>query len=194
MPLTINHCIHCGEKVSLAIPRGDNRNRHVCNSCGHIHYQNPKVVCGCIPVWGERILLCRRAIEPRKGFWTLPAGFMENGETLEHAAVRETMEEACAKIVAPQLFGVYSLPQVNQVYVMFLAQLGGESDFAAGEESLEVGLFAAADIPWADLAFPVVHRTLQRYLEMRPNNLVGHSSGNSASELSMAAVAVEVIE
>ena len=165
--MSINHCNHCGENVSLLIPEGDNRSRHVCDACGQIHYQNPKVVCGCIPVWGERILLCRRAIEPRKGLWTLPAGFMENGETIQHAAARETREEACAEIAGQQLYGIYNLPHVNQVYVIFLAQLIGEDQFAAGAESLEVRLFEEPEIPWEDIAFRVIRLTLERYLVER---------------------------
>lgn len=164
---TINYCNHCGENVSLLIPAGDNRDRHVCDACGQIHYQNPKVVCGCIPVWRERILLCRRAIEPRKGLWTLPAGFMENGETLQHGAARETLEEAGAEIAGQMLYGIYNLPRVNQVYVMFLAQLTGEDSFAPGVESLDVRLFEERQIPWEDIAFRVIRRTLERYLDER---------------------------
>lgn len=163
----INHCTHCGEKVSLTIPQGDNRDRHVCGACGLIQYQNPKVVCGCVPVWNTRVLLCRRAIEPRLGFWTLPAGFLENGETLQHGAARETMEEAGAAIVAQELYAIYSLPRVNRVYVLFRAQLTGEDKFSVGEESLEVRLFTEPEIPWSEIAFPVIRRTLQRYFAER---------------------------
>ena len=166
-PIPINYCNQCGENVSLLIPQGDNRDRHVCNACGQIHYQNPKVVCGCIPVWDERILLCRRAIDPRKGLWTLPAGFMENGETTQHGAARETREEACAEVTGQTLYGVYNLPRVNQVYLMFRAQLTGENNFAAGAESLEVQLFEEQQIPWDEIAFPVIRQTLQRYLAER---------------------------
>ena len=165
--IPMNYCNHCGENVSLLTPAGDNRDRHVCDACGRIHYQNPKVVCGCIPVWEERILLCRRAIEPRRGLWTLPAGFMENGETIQHGAARETMEEACAEIAGQTLFGIYNLPGANQIYVMFLAQLTGEDRFAAGAESLEVRLFEERQIPWDDIAFRVIRRTLERYLAER---------------------------
>lgn len=163
----IRHCNGCGGPVTPRIPAGDNRERAVCETCGRIHYQNPKVVCGCIPVWRERILLCQRAIEPRKGLWTLPAGFMENGETIQHAAARETREEACAEITEAALFGIYNLPRANQVYVMFLAKLRGRNEFAAGAESLAVRLFRAAEIPWSEIAFPVIHRTLERYLAER---------------------------
>lgn len=163
----INYCNLCGKKASLQIPSGDNRERHVCESCGHIQYQNPKVVCGCIPVWGERILLCRRAIEPRKGLWTLPAGFMENGETTQDGAARETMEEACAELTDQEIYSIYNLPRINQVYIMFRAKLTGESNFSPGEESLEVRLFEEEEIPWEEIAFRVIHLTLERYLAER---------------------------
>ncbi|MGR3914632.1 MAG: NUDIX hydrolase [Gammaproteobacteria bacterium] len=165
----MKYCNQCGENVSLLMPEGDTRDRHVCDVCGQIHYQNPKVVCGCIAVWGERILLCKRAIEPRMGLWTLPAGFMENGETVQHGAARETMEEACAEIAAQQLFGIYNLPHANQIYVMFRAELTGEDRFAAGDESLEARLFTEAQIPWDEIAFRVIRRTLERYLAERKN-------------------------
>ena len=165
--IPINYCNHCGENVSLLTPEGDNRDRHVCDVCGQIHYQNPKVVCGCIAVWGEQILLCKRAIEPRKGLWTLPAGFMENGETVQHGAARETMEEACAEVTAQKLFGVYNLPRANQIYVMFRAELTGESNFAPGAESLEARLFSEDEIPWDEIAFRVIARALQQFLAER---------------------------
>ncbi len=151
----------------MLTPLGDNRERHVCDACGMIHYQNPKVVCGCLPVWGDKILLCKRAIEPRRGLWTLPAGFMENGETIQHGAARETMEEACAPIAEQTLYGIYNLPRVNQVYIMFRAELTDERGFAAGDESLEVRLFDEAQIPWEKIAFRVIERTLRRYLAER---------------------------
>ncbi len=163
----IQYCNHCGEQVLLQTPPGDNRNRHVCARCGRIQYQNPKVVCGCLPVWQERILLCRRAIEPRKGLWTLPAGFLENDETIQHGAARETMEEACAEIVKQTLYGIYSLPQINQVYIMFRAELTGENNFSPGAETLEARLFQESEIPWQELAFRVIRLTLQRYLSER---------------------------
>ena len=165
----IKFCSRCGENVSVLTPDGDTRNRHVCDVCGQIHYLNPKVVCGCIPVWDGRILLCKRAIEPRMGLWTLPAGFMENGETVQHGAARETMEEACAPVTKQRLFGVYNLPRANQVYVMFLAELTGADNFAAGEESLEARLFDESEIPWDKIAFRVIHQTLKRYFQERKN-------------------------
>ena len=109
-------CSHCAQQLSFKVPEGDNLPRHVCDSCGMIHYQNPKIVAGCIPEWEGRILLCRRAIEPRHGLWTIPAGFMENRETVEQAAARETREEACANINITGLYGVYNIPQPGRVH------------------------------------------------------------------------------
>jgi len=159
-------CSQCGASVSLRIPSGDNRPRFVCDQCQTVHYQNPRIVAGCLPVWEGRILLCRRAIEPRKGYWTLPAGFMENGETLEQAAARETLEEANARVHGLQLYTVFDLPHISQVYIFFRAELA-DLDFSAGEESLEVQLFEESDIPWGELAFPTVGRTLEYFLADR---------------------------
>lgn len=162
----MKYCSECGATVQVRIPQGDNLPRHVCDTCGTIHYQNPKVVAGCIPEWEDRILLCRRAIEPRYGRWTLPAGFMENGETTPEAAARETLEEACARVDIEGLFGLFNIPHISQVYLMFRGRLL-DLDFAPGHESLEVELFREQDIPWEELAFPVVYQTLQRYYEDR---------------------------
>ena len=164
----MNFCSTCGASVVLKIPPGDNRERHVCQSCSTVHYLNPKIIAGCILNWEDRILLCRRAIEPRYGFWTLPAGFMENGETTMDAAAREAFEEANAKAEQMTLYGIYSLKHISQVHVMFRGVLG-QGSASAGAESLEVKLFSAAEIPWQRLAFPVVRETLQRYLEERVN-------------------------
>ena len=163
----IRFCNVCGDDINIAIPEGDNRERHVCLGCGEIQYQNPKIVTGLVPVWNDRILLCRRSIEPRRGLWTVPAGFMENNETLAQGAIRETMEEACAAVRNVRLFGVYSLPRISQVYVMFLGDLLSEDGFDVGEESLEVELFREMDLPWEQMAFRVVESTLRRYLEER---------------------------
>ncbi|PZP23848.1 NUDIX hydrolase [Pseudomonas kuykendallii] len=163
-------CNQCGGTVSERIPAGDNRPRFVCDQCQLVHYQNPRIVAGCLPVWGEQVLLCRRAIEPRRGFWTLPAGFMENGETTEQAASRETLEEACARVSGLQLYTVFDLPHISQVYMLFRAELV-DLDFAAGDESLEVKLFHEAEIPWSELAFPTIGRTLEWFFADRPNAL-----------------------
>lgn len=157
-------CSECAHPVSLLIPPDDNRPRYVCGQCGTIHYQNPKMVIGSIPVWdhdGEtRILLCKRAIEPRYGYWTLPAGFMENEETTAEAALRETQEEAGARIQLHELFSLLNVPHVHQVHMFYRATLL-DLDFSAGTESLEVKLFSEAEIPWNDIAFPTVAYTLK---------------------------------
>jgi ADP-ribose pyrophosphatase YjhB (NUDIX family) len=156
-------CSHCGsDRLETRIPDGDTLPRTVCASCGTIHYQNPKVVVGCLPEWEDRVLLCRRAIEPRYGLWTLPAGFLENGESVPAGAVRETLEEANARVAIGDLYTLISLPQINQVYMMFRAQLI-DLDFGPGPESLEVALFDEADIQWETLAFRTITRTLRNY-------------------------------
>jgi ADP-ribose pyrophosphatase YjhB (NUDIX family) len=166
----MNFCSECGHAVALSIPEGDNRPRHVCTQCGTIHYQNPKMVIGSIPVWEKdgtlQVLLCRRAIEPRLGYWTLPAGFMENGETTAEAAVRETEEEAGANIELGPLFTLLNVAHVHQVHMFYLARLL-DLDFAPGEESLEVQLFAERDIPWDELAFPTIRTTLELFFADR---------------------------
>ncbi|MBB5201286.1 ADP-ribose pyrophosphatase YjhB (NUDIX family) [Glaciimonas immobilis] len=152
--------------MALQIPADDTRQRFVCDNCGTIHYQNPKMVVGSIPVWEHQgevsILLCKRAIEPRLGFWTLPAGFMENDETTEDAARRETEEEAGAKIKLHTLFSMINVPHVHQVHLFYRATLL-DLDYVAGIESLEVEMFTEAQIPWEDIAFPTVTYTLKSF-------------------------------
>jgi ADP-ribose pyrophosphatase YjhB (NUDIX family) len=162
----MNFCSECGQKVTKQIPEGDNRLRDVCEHCDTIHYENPKVVAGSLPVSGDRVLLCKRAIEPRYGYWTLPAGFMENDETLTEAAARETQEEALAEVTDLELYTVISVPSVNQVHVLMRGELVDDK-FAAGIESLEVKLFREDEIPWDDIAFRAVKMTLERYFEDR---------------------------
>ena len=159
-------CSACGARLTQRVPPSDDRPRYVCDSCATIHYENPKLVVGCIPQWEERVLLCRRAIEPRYGLWTLPAGFMENGESTGEAAVRETREEANAEVELVAPFSVFDIPRISQVYLMFRARLI-ERRFAAGHESLEVRLFREEDIAWGELAFPAVERTLRLYFQDR---------------------------
>lgn len=159
-------CSVCGAPVELRLPPDDNRTRHVCTACGEIHYQNPKLIVGAIPEWKDKILLCRRAIEPRHGLWTLPAGFMENGETTVEAAARETLEEANAQVDIGELYSMYNIPYINQVHLLFRARLLN-LDFSPGVESLEVQLFAEEDIPWDTLAFRPVRFTLQHYFADR---------------------------
>ncbi|MBT3043942.1 MAG: NUDIX hydrolase [Candidatus Thiodiazotropha sp. (ex Codakia orbicularis)] len=158
----MKYCSQCGAEVEVRVPEGDNRPRHVCIICSTVHYQNPKIVVGCIPVWEQQILLCRRAIEPRYGLWTVPAGFMENGETSQQGAARETLEEACARVEVEGLYTLFNLPHINQVYLLFRSRLL-DLDFAAGEESLEVKLFDEQEIPWEKLAFPVIKESLRLY-------------------------------
>jgi len=156
-------CSHCGsDRLEVRVPDGDTLPRFVCAACGTIHYQNPKVVVGCLPVWGAQVLLCKRAIEPRHGLWTLPAGFLENGESLPAGALRETLEEAHARVEIDALYTVISLPQINQIYMMFRARLL-DLDFGPGPESLEVRLYDEADIPWESLAFRTIGRTLRNW-------------------------------
>jgi ADP-ribose pyrophosphatase YjhB (NUDIX family) len=157
-------CNQCGAAVQLRIPEGDHLPRYVCDACGAIHYLNPRLVVGCVPEHGGRILLCRRAIEPRRGFWTVPAGFMENGETLQQGAARETHEEALAEVTIGSLLSVVHVLHAEQVHVFFRAALA-EERYAAGPESLEVALVAPPDIPWEEIAFPSTDFTLRRYLE-----------------------------
>lgn len=163
----MNFCSHCGTRVELRVPDGDALPRHVCPACHTIHYLNPKMVVGCIPEWEDRILLCRRAIEPRHGKWTVPAGFMENGETTFDGAKRETLEEANARVDIVNLYALYNIPHINQVYLLFRARLL-DLDFSAGSETLEVRLFDEADIPWDQIAFATVRNTLQHYYADRP--------------------------
>ncbi|MFM1892034.1 MAG: hypothetical protein RLZ44_1111 [Pseudomonadota bacterium] len=161
-------CSSCGGKLETRVPAGDSRERHVCPACGTIHYLNPKIVTGCIPEWEERILLCRRAIAPRYGMWTLPAGFLENGETTYQGAARETLEEANARVQVESLFTTFNLPHIDQVYMLFRARLL-DLEFGPGDESLEVTLFREEDIPWEQLAFPVIAETLKLYFADRAN-------------------------
>ncbi len=162
----MKYCCYCSAELIYDIPDDDNRHRYICKSCDTIHYQNPKIVAGCIPVWEDQVLLCKRAIEPRLGYWTLPAGFMELGESSLEAGIRETLEEANARVEIEDLFSVYSLPYVDQVYMMFRSRLI-DLEFSPGAESQEVQLFKEADIPWDELAFTTIRETLKSYFEDR---------------------------
>lgn len=162
-PLALRFCSHCGsDRLEVRVPEGDSLPRYVCASCGTIHYQNPKVVVGCLPVWHDQVLLCKRAIEPRLGLWTLPAGFLENGESVVAGAARETLEEANARVEVEGLHSLISLPQIHQVYMMFSARLL-DLDYGPGEESLEVRLFDEAEVPWDAMAFRTITRTLRNF-------------------------------
>ena len=159
----MKYCSACGELVVRKTPEGDTHERWVCEACGVVHYQNPRVVVGCIPAKNGKVLLCKRAIEPRYGYWTVPAGFMEIGETLAEGAARETMEEACAEVEIGHLFASVDVPQAGQLHLFFTAELIG--DFAAGDESLDVALYAEDEIPWEDIAFRSGVFALQKYFE-----------------------------
>jgi ADP-ribose pyrophosphatase YjhB (NUDIX family) len=169
----MNYCSHCGAPVVERVPSGDHLPRHVCDACGTIHYQNPRLVVGCVPEHEGKILLCRRAIEPRLGYWTVPAGFMENGETLQEAAARESHEEALAQVDIGSLLAVVHVLHARQVHVFFRAALRSP-EYGAGPESLEVALVAPAEIPWKELAFPSTDFALQRYLEDRGSGREPH--------------------
>ncbi len=162
----MNFCTNCGAPVALSVPQGDHLPRHVCTACHAIHYSNPKVVVGCVPEWEGRILLCRRAIEPRRGFWTMPAGFMENGESTRAGAARETFEESQARVQVEELVTLISIPDINQVHLLFRARME-TAHHGPTPESSEVQLFHEADIPWEALAFRTVQHTLRHYVEDR---------------------------
>jgi ADP-ribose pyrophosphatase YjhB (NUDIX family) len=159
-------CNVCGGSINRLIPQGDNRERYVCSdeACGEIHYQNPRIITGCLPIYKEQILLCRRAIEPRLGLWTLPAGFLENQETTQQGAERESLEEANANLDIKELYTIFDIPHINQVYFFYRAELL-DTDFSPGIESLDVKLFKKEDIPWDELAFPAIKKTLEYYIE-----------------------------
>lgn len=166
----MKYCNHCGARVRLRLPPGDDRQRFVCDRCHTIHYENPKMVVGCIPEWEDKLLLCRRAIEPRSGLWTIPAGFLENGETVIEGAKREALEEARAKLEILGLYTLFDLTHINQVYLIFRARLL-DRDYMPGEETVEVRLLAEKEIPWDDIAFPSIKKTLRLYFKDRPTGV-----------------------
>jgi len=177
MPLPlVNFCSVCGAKVALRVPPGDSLPRHVCDACSTVHYRNPLMVVGTIPEWEDRILLCRRAIEPRRGLWTLPAGFMELGETTAQAALRETMEEAKARVELGEVFALLSVPHVDQVHLFYRAALL-DAAFAPGEETLEVALFGENEIPWKQIAFRTVSFALRHFFADRKAGTMQFHSG-----------------
>jgi len=170
---SIKHCRACGAAVEYRVPDdGDTRVRAVCPACGTIHYVNPLLVVGTVPYLGEQVLLCLRAIEPRRGKWTLPAGFMELGETMAEGAARETAEEAGAEVEMGPLFSAMSIPRVGQVHVFYLARLL-HGRFNPGAESLQARLFDESQVPWDELAFPTVRETLRRYFDDRRRGTFG---------------------
>lgn len=162
----MKYCSDCGQPIEIKIPTGDHLPRYTCPACNIIHYQNPRIIAGCIPVWEDQILICRRAIEPRRGYWTIPAGFLENEETVAEGAAREAQEEALADVEIGSLLAVTNVLHAHQVHMMFRAKLR-RLDFGVGPESLEVKLVRQHEIPWQDLAFQSVRFSLERFLEDR---------------------------
>tara|TARA_B100000902_G_C26894388_1_gene708991 strand:- start:22 stop:573 length:552 start_codon:yes stop_codon:yes gene_type:complete len=162
------YCSYCGSETSYKIPKDDNRERAVCDECGAIFYENPKVVSGCILEWQDKILLCKRATEPRNGYWTLPAGFLENNETVAEGALRETYEEANAKSNNIELFYMCDLRHISQIYMMYRGFLL-DGKYSAGPESEKVQLFTESEIPWGDIAFTVIEKTLKLYYQDKKN-------------------------
>ena len=164
----MKYCSQCAAALEQRVPEGDDRPRYVCPNCATVFYQNPKIIAGCLPIWRDQVLLCKRAIEPRYGLWTLPAGFMENGETTQAAAARETLEEAQLSMDAGRLslYCYLNIPRISQVYVIFRGVMAAP-EFAPGHESLEVGLFAESDIPWEQIAFPAIEVCLRHYFKER---------------------------
>jgi ADP-ribose pyrophosphatase YjhB (NUDIX family) len=165
-PRRIKHCRQCGTAVDYRVPDDDNRERAICGGCGTIHYENPINVVGTVPVWGEQVLLCRRAIEPRYGFWTLPAGFMELGETVAEGALRETSEEAGARIELQGLLSMLSVVRVGQVHLFYRARML-DTTLDPGPETLEARLFHEHEVPWDEIAFRTVRETLQHFFACR---------------------------
>jgi len=163
-----------------SVPEGDDRLRWNCTRCGYIHYENPKIVVGSLACWEDKVLLCRRAIEPRRGLWTLPSGFMENGETVEEGALRETREEACAEVELVRLYTIFTIRHISQVYLLFLANLRANG-FAAGDETMEARLFAAEEVPWGEIAFTAVSFCLTQYVRDRGNTDVVHTGSYTKS-------------
>jgi ADP-ribose pyrophosphatase YjhB (NUDIX family) len=162
----MNFCSACGQPVALKVPEGDHLPRYVCSACGVVHYENPRIIAGCVVETEGKILLCKRAIEPRRGFWTAPAGFMENGESVQHAAAREAMEEALADVRIGSLLAIVNVLRAHQVHIMFRATLNNAA-FGVGPESLETRLYEESEIPWPEIAFLSVEFALRRYLSDR---------------------------
>ena len=175
----MNFCSNCGARVVHRIPPDDTLPRFVCDACNTIHYENPKMIVGCVVEHEGRILLCRRAIEPRYGLWTVPAGFLENGETTAQGAQRETLEEANARVELDGLFALYNLPHINQVYMLFRGRML-DADFSPGAETLETKLVDETEIPWSELAFVTVRNTLIHYFNDRRQGEFGFHMGTVA--------------
>ncbi len=162
----MKYCSHCAAPIKRIIPDGDHLERDVCSSCHTVFYKNPLIITGCIVVEGDKILLCKRNIEPRKGYWTIPGGFMENDETTMQGAARETMEESQANVDIVRLHGVYNIPRVNQVYFIYIGKMKS-IHYGATAESTDVDLFHISDIPWDDMAFHVIKKSLSYYVKTK---------------------------
>lgn len=182
-------CLQCGHTAELLIPTGDSKQRIVCPSCGYIHYENPKMVCGVLAVYDDKILLCQRAIEPRYGLWTLPAGFMEIGETMKQGAIRETLEEADAVAINAKLYCLFDIPKLGQIHAMYLADLK-DGRFGVGAESLACKLVTPDEIDWDNLAFKTVKQTLELYLSDKQRLLDLGKNVNDFNEFPLHEVAV----
>ncbi len=178
-PRRIKHCRVCGAEVSYRVPADDNRERAVCTACGEIHYENPINVVGTVPVWGEQVLLCRRNIEPRYGMWTLPAGFLELGESTADGALSETVEEAGARVEMQDLFTVLNVVRVGQVHLFYRARML-DTTLDPGPETIEARLFREDEVPWEELAFRTVRLTLEHFFEDRRRGHFGVHAGDIA--------------
>ncbi|MDP2004651.1 MAG: NUDIX hydrolase [Rubrivivax sp.] len=179
LPRRIKHCRVCGTEVAYRIPADDNRERAVCTACSEIHYENPINVVGTVPVWGEQVLLCRRNIEPRFGFWTLPAGFLELGESTATGAERETVEEAGANIELQELFTVLNVVRAGQLHLFYRARMR-DATLAPGPETIEARLFCEDEVPWDELAFRTVRLTLEHFFADRRRGSFGVHAGDIA--------------
>ena len=179
LPHRIKHCRVCGTGVSYRVPADDNRERAVCTACSEIHYENPINVVGPVPVWGEQVLLCRRNIEPRYGFWTLPAGFLEMGESTAAGAERETVEEAGARIELQELFTVLNVVRAGQLHLFYRARML-DTTLAPGPETIEARLFREDEVPWDELAFRTVRLTLEHYFADRRRGTFAVHAGDIA--------------
>ncbi len=179
MPRRIKHCRVCGAVVAYRMPADDNRERALCSACGEIHYENPINVVGTVPVWDAQVLLCRRNIEPRFGLWTLPAGFLELGESTAEGALRETVEEAGARIEMQGLFTVFNVVRAGQLHLFYRARML-DATLDPGPETIEARLFREDEVPWDELAFRTVRQTLEHFFEDRRNGHYGVHAGDIA--------------
>lgn len=186
------YCLQCGAQAQETIPAGDSKLRIVCPICHYIHYDNPKMICGSLVRHQDKILMCRRAIEPRYGFWTLPAGFMEIGETMMEGAMRETIEEASALITDAKLYCLFDIPALGQIHAMYLSNLQGDK-FGAGIESLECALFAEDELPWQDIAFSTIKITLEHYLKDKAKLLADGLDADDFNNYPLHQIALEQI-